>query len=122
MKVTSYEISKALHKAGFKVETDFIWSTSFSDEQKPPALFYHHHSVSRLSDSIAAYDLETILEALPTRLIRENSRNPTTQEIVLKKNSIRYGESSYLTKRSENESLADTAARLLLMILEKEKE
>ena len=91
MKTTSYEISRRLWEIGFKAEM----LGNF-----------------RYAGDIPCFDLETILEALPSRINLENK--DTSCKINLSFDSIRYGANYFLVKREKNESLADTAAKLLL--------
>jgi len=117
MKTTSYEISKELAEAGFVAKADFFWVELGED------LFRIHLSQSHLVPEsvkrIIAYDLETILEALP------NVVNDY-EELNIKKHEICYYYFDYNSviyetgvEKQENESLADTAARLLILLHKK---
>ena len=100
MKTTNYEISKQLAEAGFKAEA--------------------HHKLYCFKENTlySYYDLETILEALPSRINLEHK--DTSKKINLSYDSIRYGENYFLVKKQKNESLVDTAARLWLKLKEKQ--
>ena len=97
MKTTSYEISKKLKEIGFKAEA--------------------HHKLRCFKDDFlySYYDLETILEALPNQL------GQSFLQITMLGNQALIG---YEMQRIElsslvdgkNESLADTAARLLILL------
>lgn len=121
MKTTSYEISKKLHQAGFKPknEEDRIWN--YKGQQR---------------DLYPAYDLETIIEALPKFLsgeqleIEEDSCYYSDQTPLVLSYSGKIAEFAYLVysedwdtrfeiQQEEGESLADTAARLLLLLHKK---
>ena len=63
MKTTSYEISKKLKEAGFKAETNFYWYRYYDD-----GLCMRHIADADGKGNIEAYDLETILDALPEKI------------------------------------------------------
>jgi len=111
MKTTSYEISKKLAEIGFKTATSVC-----KTEKK--------YSIETREDPCyLSYDLETILEALPNFI--ENG-NGTGNCLVV---DVAFGEIHYegdcendalfITTTRKNESLADTAARLLILLHEK---
>jgi hypothetical protein len=86
MKVTNYKISKRLKELGFEKLTN----ASEAD--------------------VKAYDLETILDALPNRI-------EISKEIAIKvfdNSDIQIG----LCYSGRGETLADTAARLLIKLIE----
>jgi len=99
MKTTSFEISKKLAEIGFKAEA--------------------HHKLHCFKDDFlySYYDFETILEALPNQL------GQSFLQITMLGNQALIG---YEMQRIElsslvdgkNESLADTAARLLILLHE----
>jgi hypothetical protein len=98
MKTTSYETSKKLAKIGFKAEA-------------------HHKFL------YSYYDLETILEALPTKIARGEGRAPTSS-FIFTKDGMGYAQKPQIEfqefiEHHENASLADTAARLLILLHEK---
>lgn len=107
MKTTSYEISKQLKEAGFEAETDIIGNYEL----------------------YPSYDLETLIEALPSVIEREGSENDIY--FTMNKNRVWYenscncdssgycrGNIYYRIDRQKNESLADTAGRLLIELFE----
>lgn len=107
MKTTSYEISKKLKEIGFKAEA--------------------HHKLRCFKDDFlySYYDLETILEALPAIINknRDHGWGHFGEELSLKKHEIGYYYQDYdvitckiVVKKEESESLADTAARLLILL------
>jgi|GEM_PF-1889276 len=127
MKTTNYEISKELAEAGF--------------EQKFPPAFYHVNSngtlyyrtaqkeYSNLKGifNVKSYDLETILEALPKQH-DFFSRGIGKYELRIwyheGKAFVGYqnytGFDKVMTfEQEQNESIADTAARLLILLHEK---
>jgi len=131
MKTTNYEISKQLAEAGF------------NKHKIPDAVYFWHNNnfgstrfligaeledkttetLAREYEIYPAYELETILEALPNFI--ENG-NGTENCLVV---DVAFGEIHYegdcendalfITTTRENESLADTAARLLILLYEK---
>ena len=112
MKTTNYEISKQLAEAGFAYDYDCGYT--------------HKGKLIDIQEQMGAYHIETpsfcfetIWEALP-EVIRNN------EILNLRKNEIGYyfwdtDEEVCLTgfDKQENESLADTAARLWLKLKEK---
>jgi hypothetical protein len=116
MKTTSYEISKKLAEAGFESRANFFWCELGED------LVGIHlsqlHVVPQSVKRIVAYDLETILEALPESVKFDNK----WAWFEMDKNFIIY---KFIDEdktclfdfhKQENESLADTAARLLIKL------
>jgi hypothetical protein len=111
MKTTSYEISKQLAEAGFITnEENQIWN--YKDQERW---------------SVPAFDLETILEALPNFIANGNgTENCLVVDVAF--GEIHYETASlgdcesdalFITTTRNNESLADTAARLLILLHEK---
>jgi hypothetical protein len=124
MKKTSYETSKKLAEAGFKAETEFYWVKWNEGE---PELVHEKEQTPALIEKVGAWDLETILEALPSE-IDEGFRRlrvfPNFVDCEDKKMRIGYYYSDFFGGairkiKSDNESLANTAARLLLSLHEK---
>jgi hypothetical protein len=115
MKTTSYKISKQLAEAGFKAETDFYWAKW---NEGDPELVHAKDGTPSLIEKVLAWDLETILEALPNQL------GESFLQITMLGNQALIG---YELQRMElsslvdgkNESLADTAARLWLELKKK---
>ena len=74
IKTTNYEISKKLLKIGFEAETDFFWHR---DINLNISFRYYPEEIIELDydeDVFSAYDLETILDALPCGLDRGDER------------------------------------------------
>ena len=105
MKTTSYEISKQLAEAGFEAASGTL---------------KHDPENFSFGTRFRAYDLETILEALPEGISPWDS---SWYELVIYKNYFVYqlvsGVGEFECVRQENESLADVAARLLIKLHEK---
>jgi hypothetical protein len=104
MKTTSFEISKKLAEIGFKAEA--------------------HHKLHCFKDDFlySYYDLETILEALPKEIERDNGFNIGLRFWWADGASwIGYQNFSgfiITVYANQNELLADTAARLLILLHE----
>ena len=124
MKKTSYETSKKLAEAGFKAETDFYWVKWNAGE---PELVHEKEQTPALIEKVGAWDLETILEALPSEIDEGFRRLCVFSNFVNdenKKMRIGYYYSDFFGEvirkiKSDNESLANTAARLLLLLHKK---
>ena len=108
-KTTSYEISKKLKEAGFDAKSSFFWCRL--DKDLVRIHISQSHSVPESIDKIKAYDLETILDALP---------KINKQEYLLCSGGIVYLNDDYISVGKEkNESLADTAGKMWLLLKEK---
>ena len=102
MKTTNFEISKKLKEIGFNVETEYYWHDINGKTE------LHHVAREGLGD-YKSYDLETLLEALP---------KINKQEYLLCSGGIVYLNDYILVGKEKNESLADTAGRLLIKLFE----
>ena len=101
MKTTSYKISKKLEEAGFSRQPFWIWTS-----EQCCAPYQTNH------DGFRSYDLETLLDAL----------KQTGKRIMIVGKSDNWGINfnyEFNKYSKENESLADTAGRLLLLLHEK---
>jgi len=115
MKTTNYEISKQLAEAGFKAKSIFGWHVDGKEcapsyPLSPTATGYFW-----------SYDLETILQALPESVKFDNKwawfemdKNFIIYEFTDEDNTCLFD-----FHKQENESLADTAARLWLKLKER---
>ena len=147
MKTTNYEISKKLAEAGFEAETDYNFIKR--NNQEVFLINIKELSgieiMNEIGVFIESYDLETILDALPDSIIREykskndSSVNKFKERLIIEKNEIRYScddienaddanryyqEYGYmqdisLFKKFNDNSLADTAGRMWLLLKEK---
>jgi hypothetical protein len=132
-KTTSYEISKKLKEAGFDVKSDFYWVKT---EKNNIQLDFVESEVGCFQagwEYIEAYDLETLLDALPDSIPYKEYRNTLWYYLFLRNNTVGYyyecneymdnyrmGDGIFeFSKLSPNESLADTAGRMWLMLKEK---
>ena len=131
-KTTSLQVSQALAAAGFQQETDYYWHTINGRVE------LCHVARAGLGD-VKSYTLEALIEALPTSIdipIREWDLDEGYHEVELcvsydifykgfiisYGNDISHSESesnTYQCKKQPNESLADTAGRLWLLLKEK---
>ncbi len=132
MKVTSYEISKKLSEIGFKAESDFVWNQGVKGDDETYYLAYDNEENPYqwdLVNPILAYDLETLLEALPM-VIEQNGKiyELTINQRVLfdyldedGNELVAYGKVIFSVNNRiiKYESLADTAAKLLILLHEK---
>ena len=110
MKTTSYEISKKLVEEGFEAKTEFYWIELNGDLIliRETQLFSVPFSLKK----IPAYDLETILDAL----------KQTRKRIMIEIKSDNWGINfnyEFNKYSQKNESLADTAGRMWLMLKER---
>ena len=100
-KTTSYEISKKLEEAGFSRQPFWIWTS-----EQCCAPYQTNY------DGFRSYDLETILDAL----------KQTGKRIMIVVKNDNWGinfDYEFNKYSQENESLADTAGRMWLMLKEK---
>jgi hypothetical protein len=131
MKTTSCEISKQLAEAGFNK-----YKIPEGNCPKASAVYCWHNfligaeledktteTLAREYDIYPAYDLETILEALPNFIANGNgTENCLVVDVAF--GEIHYkgdceSDTLFITTTRNNESLADTAARLLILLHEK---
>ena len=137
-KTTSYEISKKLKEAGFEAETEYYWH-AINDK-----IELLHVARAGLGD-VKAYDLETLLDALPDSITREYKSKEDgeirefRERLIIEKEEIRYScddienaddvnryfneygymEEIIVFKKFNDNSLADTAGKMWLMLKEK---
>ena len=112
MKVTNLETSQKLKELGFKSNAGI--------KQYVGAKEFFGKGVSGKDMYYTGYLLETILEALPDKLlIHKDDPKHLTQPLFISKIGIGYDYQSGLTSiREGDESLANTAGRLLVKLLE----
>ena len=113
-KTTSYEISKKLKEAGFEAEADY----NFIERNNQKAFLINIKELSiieimnEIGVFIKAYDLETLLDAL----------KQTGKRIMIVVKSDNWGinfDYEFNKYSQENESLADIAGKMWLMLKEK---
>lgn len=125
-KTTNFEISKKLKEAGFEAEAEYYWH-EINDK-----IGLHHVARAGLGD-VKAYDLETILDALPKQYLvswyGELGKGQAILRLTIEKDKIFYNHDSdelrnamYWREKevqnTGNESLANTAGRLWLLLKE----
>jgi len=146
-KTTSYEISKKLKEAGFEAKTNYNFIKR--NNQEVFLINIKELSgieiMNEIGVFIESYDLETILDALPDSIIREykskndSSVNKFKERLIIEKEEIRYScddienaddanryykEYGYMQdlcvfKKFNDNSLADTAGKMWLLLKEK---
>ena len=136
MKTTNYEISKKLKEIGFEAESDFYWYCYDTGQEM------RHIADADDKGNVKAYDLETLLDALPDSITREYKSNEDgtikefKEELVIEKNKIRYrcydietsdeaneysreyGYVQNISIYSWNDSLANIAGKMLIKLFE----
>ena len=122
--MTNYELSKKLKEIKFSKLTDFYYVAdakciSKGEDAEDYNLEYlgvECGNLHKLKDyfCIPSYNLETLLEALPEVLVG------VVGKLTINKNGLFYKDSNIVMERQRDESLADTAARLLILIHEKQ--
>jgi len=118
MKTTNFELSKKLAEIGFKAERsyDYLWEHNGigATRFKPNTMIEDDYIYQHISNGFyPAYDLETLLDALPKK--QWDIKNCGEMLSILPA----AGRARIVVVKKENESLADTAARLLLLLVEK---
>jgi len=115
-KTTSYEISKKLKEAGFEAEADY----NFIERNNQKAFLVNIKELSgieimnEIGVFIKSYDLETLLDALP----KINKQQYST--LLCSGGIVYLNDDDYiLVGKEKNESLADTAGKMWLMLKEK---
>lgn len=112
MKVTNLETSQNLKELGFEAETDYNYFLCNNGYQ----LFHHSERTIAWDKGIPAYDLETILEALPKVL--QGYELCIYFGASFEATKITYNWQKLEVKQNWKESLANTAGRLLVKLLE----
>jgi hypothetical protein len=124
MKVTSYKISKKLKEIGFKAETEINWVEYQKYNRDKEIITWHEDERVETWESVdslcRAYDLETILEALPTRIEGQQKLCFDKDSFgYFKAESINCSDIEVICERLQKESLTDCAARMLILLYEK---
>jgi len=117
MKTTSYEISKKLAEIGFKQSSTIGW---FNSKCGGGGRF---HVPDGIRDGYTlecySFDLETILEALPKIVNGMPLKMRLDRSGHMGYSSGHAEEQQFICFKRKNESLADTAARLLILLHKK---
>ena len=125
MKTTNLEISKKLKEIGFEAKTDKCWAKIRNSKLDKFSIRTLDFSIPANCDEwYPAYDLETLLDALPTNKhdffiqfdepIKIGSYEPCGEY----RGHYDMREGIFESCQKENESLADTAGRLLIKLYE----
>jgi hypothetical protein len=128
MKVTNLGNSKRLKELGFEAETNFCFRP-YDKNKYQKAIYCTDRDLMKCKDVYAAYDLETILDALPKTYIDEGADEIYQHGFLII--NIEYGEIGFCVDsedmemsillactKNEGESLTDCAARLLINLIE----
>ena len=127
MKTTSYKISKKLAEIGFEGDADYYYEKDKLEENDKWNIT--ELQFEGTDNYYPAYDLETILDALPKernlltdfnhylKIVFENFEK--REKAFIGYWDEEFYHSDFLVEQEETESLADTAARLLILLHEK---
>ncbi len=143
MKTTNYEISKKLKEIGFNTPAEKCWAKiRLSKTQEFTLIPLTFDVFANCDEWFPSYDLETLIDALPYSITREYKSNKDgtikefEEKLVIEKNEIRYkcydietsdeaneywreyGYEQNISIYSRNDSLANTAGRLLIKLFE----
>lgn len=116
MKTTNYLISKQLAEAGFSEQVGFL-DYYFNTDKELRHRDQESYSENTRVDCFS-YDLETILEALPRGLRVDGKYWELGLHFREFGKSISYNDGSIAVYLEENESLADTVAKMWLKLKE----
>lgn len=128
MKTTSYETSKQLAEAGFKADFDYCYKKEEPDQLWNKSFEITCWEGEDISNYYPSYDLETILDALPSVCIEDsieyyfwlwnNGMGYYPNYDKYSSNAV-YDMDNGIFEFSQDESLADTAAILWLKLKKK---
>lgn len=120
MKTTSYDISKKLAEIGFS-PIPLQHTHSWVDNGFEVELYANGAPCPNIVQTYPAYNFDTIWDALPEKIKIDNSPH-SPEWLSLYKTDIGYGsmalpeEMRIRVDIKDDESLADTAARMLLLL------
>lgn len=125
MKTTNYENSKKLAEIGFKADFEYCYSKDGEEAGKWNKTYEIDVWDEYENDKYyPSYDLETILDALPDWI---SDKYGNRHDFEMGKEDMCYANYPYdariveiEVRKEKDESLADTAARLLILLAEKE--
>ena len=114
IKTTNYEISKKLAEIGFKAKAEKCWAKIKHSVQHPSLSEFNlvnlDFAVPQNCDEwVLSHDLETLLDALPDTI---------GGRLMIHKEGMYYQEYMVEVQKQKNESLADTAGRLIINLYE----
>lgn len=125
MKTTNYDISKRLAEIGFEINSEafFCYSRNTKEFTNQHEIYERWTEKDQEQGFYNSYDLETILEALQEKLPCNIKITSTEIKIenrpLFESPSMQFQFWEEKIERLDNESLADTAARLLILLHEK---
>jgi hypothetical protein len=127
-KTTNYEISKKLAEIGFRAECSYFYFHSDNNCKEKTLYNLEEFGFDKIDDCdiedkyYPSYDLETLLDALPHNFMLEKE----IKFLKMNQSGIGYETGSspiydyqLLCHRMKEESLADTAGRLIIKLHEK---
>ena len=135
MKTTNYEISKKIKEIGFEARTNFYFDTR-TYKAIPDEVFYKSaFDKEEFEHCLPSYDLETLLDALPSKITTKFKGDEIEETFRIYKGEIRYSVSAdeveyyienydyymkfgFCVKDWEGETYADAAGRLLIKLHE----
>jgi len=132
-KTTNFEISKKLAEIGFRDKCDYFYFHEDKNDYEASSLEafgWDEISDCDIEDKYyPSYDLETLLDALPKEIPHKNHKKlfgmlvNLTINFISKKDIVNIGYSfgcfDFIETKKGNESLADTAGRLIIWLHEK---
>lgn len=116
MKTTNYLISKQLAEAGFSEQVGFLDYYFNTDKELRHRDQENYLDGQNTEVDCFSYDLETILEALPRGLRVDGKYWELGLHFREFGKSISYNDGSIAVYLEENESLADTVAKMWLKL------
>jgi hypothetical protein len=119
-KTTNFEISKKLAEIGFYsdyFEPDYLWIENKGEISCVKKLYFSDYMEESAKELYKSYDLETLLDALPKErgdgYFRMSKDGLWCEEWRCPRQSY------YYIEKLENESLANTAGRMIILLHEK---
>jgi hypothetical protein len=112
-KTTNYEISKKLEEIGFYsdyFEPDYLWVENKGEISCVKSSYFSDYMEESAKKLYKSYDLETLINALPDTI---------GGGLMIHKEGMYCQESMTKVAKLENESLADCAGKLLILLHEK---
>jgi hypothetical protein len=129
MKTTSLKISKQLAEVGFKAETDFSWNREIincGSHSKEHFFIKYNNGWSSGEVVCSSYELETIIDRFPLKIggygyfsMGARKDNPSMPFAVGYNLECDEDFGMLFCDQIKGELLADTAARLLILLREK---
>lgn len=114
MKTTNFEISKKLKEIGFEAEFNFHYKAT------DHVNLYDSGYEDYKEENTPTYDFETLFNILPKTYNKKQLKIWVwyNSVYIIYQDSDGFIEESITTKKQKNETLADTAGRLLIKLFE----